>query len=36
MILLLSKKNAEERTAAFVYNLSRRFAGVASRRASSG
>ena len=26
MILLLSKKNAEERLAAFVYNLSRRFA----------
>lgn len=26
MILLLSKKNAEERTAAFIYNLSRRFA----------
>ncbi|MEG2040623.1 MAG: helix-turn-helix domain-containing protein, partial [Hafnia sp.] len=26
MILLLSKKNAEERLAAFIYNLSRRFA----------
>ncbi len=26
MILLLSKKNAEERPAAFIYNLSRRFA----------
>ncbi len=25
MILLLSKKNAEERLAAFIYNLSRRF-----------
>ena len=33
MILLLSKKNAEERPAAFVYNLSRRFAerGFAAR-----
>lgn len=26
MILLLSKKNAEERLATFIYNLSRRFA----------
>ncbi len=26
MILLLSKKNAEERLAALIYNLSRRFA----------
>jgi CRP/FNR family transcriptional regulator len=35
MILLLSKKNAEERLAAFIYNLSRRFAQRGFSRVSS-